>query len=40
MRDHVKPAIEAVREKCDFLEGVVEDDLWPLPKYADLLFLT
>jgi glutamine synthetase len=39
MRDHVKPAIASVREHADFLESQVEDNLWPLPKYSDLLFL-
>lgn len=39
MRDRVKPAIAAVRENADYLETHVEDNLWPLPKYSDLLFL-
>jgi glutamine synthetase type III len=29
----------AVREACDKLEGVVDDGLWPLPKYREMLFL-
>ena len=29
----------AVREVADKLEGVVADDLWPLPKYSEILFV-
>ncbi len=39
MRDHVVPAMEAVRVAADQLERVVGDDLWPLPKYAEILFI-
>jgi len=28
----------AVRKIADELEGMVEDDLWPLPKYREMLF--
>jgi glutamine synthetase len=28
-----------VRELGDQLEKVVADDLWPLPKYAEILFI-
>ncbi len=35
----VSPAMEAVREICDKLEGIVDDNLWPLPKYREMLFL-
>jgi glutamine synthetase len=38
-RDKVRPAMDAVRETCDALEGVVDDDLWPLPKYFELLMV-
>ena len=34
----VIPAQEALREVVDRLEGYVADDLWPLPKYRELLF--
>ena len=30
--------MEAVREVADQLEKIVADDLWPLPKYAEMLF--
>ena len=34
----VKPFIESVREHIDELELIVDDELWPLPKYRELLF--
>jgi glutamine synthetase len=39
MRDTVLPAMSAVRETADKLEKVVSDDLWPLPKYQEILFI-
>ena len=39
MRDKVIPAMGAVREAADKLEGIVADDLWPLPKYQEMLFV-
>ncbi|MGH7132702.1 MAG: glutamine synthetase III [Phycisphaerales bacterium] len=39
VRDQVKPAMAAVRAAADELELTVADDLWPLPKYRDLLFI-
>ena len=36
--DDVIPAQNALREIVDELETVVADDLWPLPKYRELLF--
>jgi glutamine synthetase len=39
MRDEVVPAMTAVRTAADRLEKVVSDDLWPLPKYAEILFI-
>jgi glutamine synthetase len=38
-RDVMIPAMTAVREAGDALEGVVADDLWPLPKYSEILFV-
>jgi glutamine synthetase len=38
-RDTVIPAMTAVRECADKLERLVADDLWPLPKYAEVLFI-
>jgi glutamine synthetase len=39
MRDTVIPAMDAVREIADRLERIVADDLWPLPKYSEMLFI-
>jgi glutamine synthetase len=39
MRDAVIPAMEDVREVADRLEKLVADDLWPLPKYSEMLFI-
>jgi glutamine synthetase len=33
------PAMTAVREAADVLEGVVADDLWPLPTYQEMLYI-
>ncbi|NRA91824.1 MAG: glutamine synthetase III, partial [Psychroserpens sp.] len=34
----VKPLFEAIRYHCDKLELLVDDELWPLTKYRELLF--
>jgi glutamine synthetase len=39
MRDRVIPAMDDVREVADRLEKIVADDLWPLPKYSEILFI-
>jgi glutamine synthetase len=39
MRDTVVPAMNGVREVADKLEKIVADDLWPLPKYSEILFI-
>ena len=39
LRDTVLSAMARVREVADRLEGIVADDLWPLPKYAEILFI-
>jgi glutamine synthetase len=36
--DQVIPAQGALREVADELETLVDDELWPLPKYRELLF--
>ncbi|TQK28127.1 glutamine synthetase III [Arthrobacter sp. SLBN-53] len=33
------PAMDAVRAAADALEGVVADDLWPLPTYQEMLYI-
>ncbi len=39
MRDRIVPAMVAVREAADRLEKVLPDDLWPLPRYREMLFI-
>jgi len=39
MRDSVIPAMDGVREVADRMEKIVADDLWPLPKYSEILFI-
>jgi glutamine synthetase len=38
-RDTVIPAMGNVRQAADALEMLVDADLWPLPSYAEMLFL-
>jgi glutamine synthetase len=33
------PAMAAVRAAADTLEGIVADDLWPLPSYQEMLYI-
>jgi glutamine synthetase len=39
MRDTILPAMARVREVADTLERIVADDLWPLPRYSEILFI-
>ncbi|HXQ01025.1 MAG TPA: glutamine synthetase III [Solirubrobacteraceae bacterium] len=39
MRDTTIPAMDDVRQVADRLEKLVADDLWPLPKYSEMLFI-
>ena len=39
LRDAVLPAMLKVRDVADTLEGLVADDLWPLPSYQEMLFI-
>ena len=38
-RDDVIPAMNAVRKPADELENLVDASLWPLPTYAEMLFI-
>ncbi|HEY1537588.1 MAG TPA: hypothetical protein VGF76_26390, partial [Polyangiaceae bacterium] len=38
-RDAILPAQLKVREVADTLEGLVADDIWPLPTYQEMLFI-
>lgn len=37
--DHVLPVMAAIREHVDDLEMIVDDELWTLPKYRELMFI-
>lgn len=39
IRDAILPAMNVVRSYVDKLEGLVADDLWPLPTYQEMLFI-
>lgn len=38
--EKVKPYFEEIRYHCDKLEVLVDDELWPMTKYRELLFTT
>jgi glutamine synthetase len=37
--DQVKPGFDDVRAAIDKLEGLVDNKIWPVPKYREMLFL-
>jgi glutamine synthetase len=37
--DEIVPKLDEIRYQIDKLELIVDDDLWPLPKYRELLFI-
>ena len=37
--DNVEPKLDTIRYEIDKLELIVDDSLWPLPKYRELLFI-
>ena len=36
--EKVKPFFDTIRYHCDKLELMVDDELWPLTKYREMLF--
>ncbi|MDR2573435.1 MAG: glutamine synthetase III [Desulfovibrio sp.] len=38
-RDAISPVMEECRKHADILERLVEDDVWAIPKYAELLWV-
>ena len=38
-RDKILPAMQNLRKDVDFLETRVDDKLWPMPKYRELLWI-
>ena len=39
-RDKIIPTMEAIRTQADALESMVDDKIWQLPKYRDILFIS
>ena len=39
VRDKLVPAMVRAREISDTLEELIPDDLWPLPRYSEMLFV-
>ena len=37
--DNVVPRMETIRYHIDKLELMVDNEIWPLPKYRELLFI-
>lgn len=37
--DNIAPMLEQIRYHCDKLELIVDDQMWTLPKYRELLFI-
>ena len=37
--DNVVPPMEVIRRHIDKLELMVDNEMWPLPKYRELLFI-
>jgi glutamine synthetase len=38
-QEHLLPAMAEIRVAADLLEGIVADDLWPLPTYQEMLYI-
>ena len=34
----LRAALDALREAVDGLEGLLPEDMWPLPSYAEMMF--
>lgn len=37
--DKVKPLFDEIRKHTDALEAIVDDNIWPMPKYREMLFI-
>ena len=37
--DNVFPCMDVIREHIDKLELMIDDEMWALPKYRELLFI-
>lgn len=36
--EKVKPMFDEIRQHCDALEMLIDDEIWPMPKYREMLF--
>ena len=39
IKNSIIPLMDKIRSCSDELEGIIPDDLWPIPKYSEMLFL-
>ena len=39
IKNSIIPLMDKIRSCSDELEGIIPDDLWPVPKYSEMLFL-
>ena len=39
IKNSIVPLMDKIRICSDELEGIIPDDLWPIPKYSEMLFL-
>ncbi len=37
-REEVFPFFDKIRYQCDKLEMLIDDEIWPLPKYREMIF--
>ena len=35
----IRSLMDEIREYADYLEAEISDELWPLPKYREMLFI-
>jgi glutamine synthetase len=38
LAEHARPLMEEIRESADLIEKQIDDELWSLPKYREMLF--
>ena len=38
--DEVIPIMDKIRTELDKLEMIIDDQMWPMPKYRELLFIS
>jgi glutamine synthetase len=38
--EEIRPQMDAIRERIDTLETMMPDEVWNLPKYREMLFMS